>query len=223
MAIQDREPPKLVHKLVFSMPAGTPAVGLLAATRDFLREEFGGKHRYAFVLHEDRPQPHVHVVVRARSRHGERLNIRKETLRHWRQGFARHLGEHGIAANATERAVRGQARAPKSDRIYRTQLRGDSTHMRERAHAVASELAKGKLVVEPGQAQLLRTRREVTDGWRAVANMLRSDGQHELASKVDQFIGRMPPPLTDKQWIASKLMEHARARHGPEHERSYSR
>jgi hypothetical protein len=60
-----RKPPKLVHKLMFSMPPGTPADGLLAATSNFLREEFALKHRYAFVLHTDEPHPHVHAVVKA--------------------------------------------------------------------------------------------------------------------------------------------------------------
>ena len=45
--------PKLVHKMIFSMPAGTPPNKVLAAVKDFAREEFGAKHRYAMVLHTD--------------------------------------------------------------------------------------------------------------------------------------------------------------------------
>lgn len=90
-AANRRQPPKLVHKLIFSMPAGTPSDKVLSAVRDFAREEFGLKHRYAMVLHTDEPHPHVHVVVKAVSEDGVRLNIRKETLRGWREGFARHL------------------------------------------------------------------------------------------------------------------------------------
>jgi len=36
--------PKLVHKVVFSMPAGTPPEGLLRGVRNFARETFGAKH-----------------------------------------------------------------------------------------------------------------------------------------------------------------------------------
>ena len=43
--------PKLVHKMIFSMPAGTPPEKVLAAVKNFAREEFGAKHRYAMVLH----------------------------------------------------------------------------------------------------------------------------------------------------------------------------
>jgi len=46
-----RSPPRLVHKLMFSMPAGTPPDNVLAAVKKFAREEFGLKHRYAMVLH----------------------------------------------------------------------------------------------------------------------------------------------------------------------------
>ena len=98
--------PKLVHKILFSMPPGTPPEKLLAAVKDFAREEFALKHRYAMVLHTDEPHPHVHMVVKALSEQGVRLNIRKGTLREWRSKFAHHLRQHGVAANATERAVR---------------------------------------------------------------------------------------------------------------------
>jgi len=108
--IRGRPAPKLVHKLMFSMPQGTPPQGVLAAVRNFTREEFALKNRYAMVLHTDEPHPHVHVVVKAMSEQGERLNIRKATLREWRREFARHLRAQGIAANATERFVRGETK-----------------------------------------------------------------------------------------------------------------
>ena len=125
-----RAPPKLVHKVMFSMPAGTPPDKVLAAVRNFAREEFGLKHRYAMVLHTDEPHPHVHVVVKAISEQGVRLNIRKTTLREWRREFARHLRALGVAANATDRAVRGQSRSPKHDAIYRAEQRGESRSTR---------------------------------------------------------------------------------------------
>ena len=42
-------------------------------------------------LHTDTPRPHVHVVIKAVSEQGQRLHIRKATLRDWRSEFARHL------------------------------------------------------------------------------------------------------------------------------------
>src|SRR6516165_6845237 len=129
--LKDRSPPKLVHKILFSMPAGTPPKKVLEAVKDFAREEFALKHRYAVVLHTDEPHPHVHMVVKAMSERGVRLNIRKETLRQWRQRFAEQLHREGVVANATERAVRGQPRTRKLDGIYRAAQRGDSAHTRD--------------------------------------------------------------------------------------------
>jgi hypothetical protein len=46
-AASGRKPAKLVHNIVLSMPAGTPAAGVLEASRAFAREQFALKHRYA--------------------------------------------------------------------------------------------------------------------------------------------------------------------------------
>ena len=74
-----------------SMPKGTPPEKLLLASRDFAREQFALKHRYALAMHTDQDHPHVHLVVKAVSEDGKRLNIRKATLREWRGLFAQHL------------------------------------------------------------------------------------------------------------------------------------
>ena len=70
---EDRAPPKMVHKLLFSMPAGTPPRKVLDAVKTFAREEFALQHRYVMVLHTDEPHPHVHLVVKATSEQGRRL------------------------------------------------------------------------------------------------------------------------------------------------------
>jgi hypothetical protein len=79
------------------------------------------------VLHTDEPHPHVHMVVKAVSEQGARLNIRKATLREWRKEFARQLRAHGVEANATERAVRGSRLPAKLDGIYRAEQRVSPT------------------------------------------------------------------------------------------------
>jgi len=99
------KPPKLVHKIIFSMPRGTPPDKLLLAVRDLVREEFP-PHRYALGLHTDEPHLHVHVIVKATGEQGRRLNIRKATLWGWREGFARLLRSRGVPAKATRRATR---------------------------------------------------------------------------------------------------------------------
>jgi hypothetical protein len=191
--------PKLVHKIVLSMPPGTPAKGVFEAARNFAREEFALKHRYALVLHTDEPHPHVHLVVKAVSEQGERLNVRKSTLREWRREFARHLRDQGLAANATERAVRGESRTHKKDGIYRATLRGDSSYARAQALAVLREALRREPAPEPGKATLKATRLAVARGWQAVAEILKEEGNADLARQSERFANEMPRPQTDKE------------------------
>jgi len=205
-----RQAPKLIHKVVFSMPVGTPPDKVLTAVRNFAREEFALHHRYALALHTDDDHPHVHLVLKAVSEQGVRLNIRNATRRHWRAQFARHLRALGVPANATERAVRGQTRKAKRDGIYRASLRGESTVLRTQAQAVATELLKGHARVDPGLQKLLETRQAVEGGWRAVARRLAREGRPELAGEVMDFIRQMTPPRTERELLASELVRRAR-------------
>ncbi|HEV7607230.1 MAG TPA: relaxase/mobilization nuclease domain-containing protein [Steroidobacteraceae bacterium] len=208
--VPGRKPVKLVHNIVLSMPAGTPAAGVLEASRAFAREQFALKHRYALVLHTDQPHPHVHLVVKATNEQGRRMNIRKETLREWRRQFASHLRAQGIAANTTERVVRGVTKPQKRDGIYRAMRAGRSTHMRARVEGVAAELRAGGIQLEPCKAEILGTSRSVVRGWLSVREALRAEGREGLANEVDRYIRGMPSPQTEREWLAQALKERAR-------------
>src|ERR1700683_2533732 len=201
-----RPPPKLVHKLMFSMPAGTPPDKVLAAVKNFAREEFALKHRYAMVLHTDEPHPHVHVLVKALSEQGERLNIRKTTLRCWRREFARNLRALGVAANATERAVRGKSRPPKRDGIYRAMERGHSTWWQERVATLSQADWKTRVAEWESKETLLHTRKAVQSGWIAAATLLDRTTSGHLGDHVLQFLGRMVPPRTENELLRSDLL-----------------
>lgn len=205
---KDWAPPRLVHKILFSMPPGTPPKKVLEAVKNFAREEFALQHRYAMVLHTDEPHPHVHLVVKAVSEQGVRLNIRKATLRKWRSEFADHLRRLGVPANATERAVRGSPRPPVSDGVYRASQRGESTVLQEigRADPRSARSSTGK-------AKLLETREAVRHGWMAVSDLLRDDGRVELAVRVKRFVEQMPPPRTEREL---RMHAVARDRHPPD-------
>jgi hypothetical protein len=203
-----RKPTKLVHNIVFSMPVGTPPDKLLAAVRHFAQEKFALQHRYAMVLHTDHDHPHVHLVLKAMSEDGVRLNIRKATLREWRRDFAGALRSQGVAANATERAVRGVSRTSSTDGIYRAMRRGESRFVQDRAIAVARDLSAGRAHAGAGKESLVRTRKAVENGWLRASELLDRQGERELASEVRQFVYRMPPPRTDREWLAAELREH---------------
>lgn len=207
-----RKPPRMVHKLIFSMPQGTPPDKVLEATRNFAREEFGLQHRYALALHTDEPHPHVHVVVKALSEAGVRLNIKRATLRAWRQQFAQHLRAVGVEANATERVARGETQIQKLDGIFRAAARGESTHMRKRYRDVGAALAQGQYRAGSMETRIVRTRGLVVDGWRAVARTLSAQGEETLAREVQSFIAGFREPKSEQQQIADHLISRNRER-----------
>ena len=146
-SIRGRKPPKLVHNMIFSMPPGTPSGKVLQAVRKLALNEWQSKHRYAMALHTDDDHPHVHVVVKAVSEQGQRLNIKKATLRAWRQQFALNLRELGVAANATERAVRGETKTHRSDGAWRAANREGSTLAQERERWILREWSEGRFTL----------------------------------------------------------------------------
>src|SRR5580704_10915252 len=157
-SIRGRKLPKLVHNIIFSMPPGTPSDKVLRAVRKLALNEWQFKHRYAMALHTDDDHPHVHVVLKARSEQGRRLNIKKATLRAWRQQFAANLRELGVAANATERAVRGETKTHRSDGAWRAANREGSTLIQERERRILRGWEEGKLTVGTGEKKLKNTR-----------------------------------------------------------------
>ena len=210
-AISGRKPPKLIHKLMFSMRAGTSPDKVLSAVRNFAREQFWGQHRYAFALHTDEEHPHVHLVLKAVSEQGVRLNIRKATLRHWRSEFARNLRLLGVPANATERAVRGRDQKSKKDGIYRASQRGDSTYLRAQTESIARDLMKGDIRLERGKRRLIETRNQIVRGWAQMVTVLKKNKDLVLADQVRSFAAGFFPPLTDREWIAKELISNVRA------------
>jgi hypothetical protein len=208
--------PKLVHKIVLSMPAGTPPEGLLRSARAFVRETCGAKHRYAMVLHTDEPHPHVHLVVKAVSEEGVRLNIRKATLREWRREFARHLRAEGISANATDRAVRGAARANLSDGMYRAMQHGASRRILGHLGSPGAERDTASEASSRGSLQ--HTRAQVERGWLAAAEILDLQGQRDLAWYARRFVDALPPVRTDRELL--RQVVRRREREPPQQERN---
>jgi hypothetical protein len=188
------------------MPPGTPPKRVLEAVKNFAREEFGLQHRYAMVLHTDEPHPHVHLVLKAVSEQGVRLNIRKDTLRRWRSEFAAHLRRLGVAANATERAVRGSVRPPVSDGVYRTSQRGESTVVQARARCDPRSAAAGS-----AKAKLAQTREAVRRGWAAVSDLLRNEQRYDLAMRVHRFAEQMPAPQTEHELLIQMMTKERSA------------
>jgi len=200
-----RRPTKLVHNIVLSMPAPTPADKVLAAARQFARQKFA-RHRYAMVLHTDQQHPHVHLVVKAENELGRRLHIDKQLLRDWREDFAQLMREQGIAANATPRAIRGENKNKRREGIFKAQRYGKSTAMRDRVIGIATELSRTGTVEDPARARLLETRKTLVSAWMRAAEVLDAQGEEVLAGEVRYFAKHLPPALTDRQRLAAEFL-----------------
>ena len=143
------------------------------------------------------------------SEQGKRLNIRKATLRAWRIQFVAHLRELGVAANATERAVRGQSKTFLPDAIYRVNEdpKRESTYLQERAKTIYGDLRRnGGLTPDPGNEKLLATRRTIDRGWREVSLMLAATGDRVLAERVQGFLDDMPRPRTGSEVLLQEIL-----------------
>jgi hypothetical protein len=53
---------------------------------------------------------------------------------------------------------------------------------------------------------MLDTRGEVLGRWSEVENALRAEGRVGLANEVGRFMAGMPPPRTEREWLALALI-----------------
>lgn len=212
---------KLVHNIVLSMPLGTPPEKVLNAAREFARENFAQEYRYAMVLHTDQPHPHVHLVVKCNHEFHprKRVYIRKNTLRQWRDHFARLMRDQGVAASATPRHARSQARElyiygyvirrlrafwaheqwPVLKRSH-VRLSHASTFARERVTGGSRSLRAGQATSATGK-DVMHTTRDAVAGWRAVAADLREQGDDGLAAQVNRVPIRIGVQRIAARWI----------------------
>ena len=206
--------PKLVHNIVLSMPAGTSPSRLLAASREFAREEFALQHRYAMVLHTDQAHPHVHLVVSAHRREGGRLNIRKADLRRWREQFARQLRRQGVAANATPAPLRGRLSDHQKDGIFRAAQRGESRVEWERERQAIRDTGSGPAGRSASLGRISQTAKAVQHDWLLTGAALESQGLNRLAAEVERFRRSLSVPRT-RQERAMPAFAHSRAEPPP--------
>lgn len=174
--------------IMLSMPRGTDPLAVQRAAREFAQAELAG-HKYVMVLHDHQANPHVHISVRAESRHGKRLNPRKADLHRWRETFAEKLRGQGIEAEATRQATRG--RDKNYDTLWRLKARQDGRLRTTRPGSKATAAARA-------------TRAQAVEAWMHVGKALARSGNAEdrkLASEIAAFIKEMPlsqvaPPRT---------------------------
>jgi type IV secretion system T-DNA border endonuclease VirD2 len=201
---------KIVHNLIFSMPAGTDAAKLHKAVQNFARDEFFGDRPYLMVLHEPETDPsskkaehpHVHMVIRAEGFDRKRLHIRKATLEAWRTKFAERLREQGVEANATIREVRGKTRKAKKNALVRLDADKRDSRVRNSKFEQARRDAEQGISPQPWDAKIANRRAKVVEAYKSVASDLRREGDATLAAEVEEFANNLPPIETERQHLA---------------------
>jgi hypothetical protein len=182
--------------IMLSMPRGTDPLAVQRAAREFAQAELAG-HKYVMVLHDHQANPHVHISVRAESRHGKRLNPRKADLHRWRETFADKLRGCGIDAEATRQATRGatgyypalwQIKASEGRRLMKA-----PRTLKESAGAKAS-------------------RETACAAWREIAAALAAssiEADRKLARSIEAFAAGMT-----LQPVPARGQERGQVRHG---------
>jgi hypothetical protein len=176
--IEKTSPRREAFNIMLSMPRGIDLV-VQEAAREFAAGELAD-HRYVLVPHDHQANPHVHISVRAESRHGERLNPRKADLQRWRETFAEKLRGWGIEAEATRQATRGE-------------LRNYEPLWRGKAHEeLRLTTRRERFKTGPGSE---RSREEAVIAWMQIVRALQGSdaaADRALAARVHQFVLSTP-------------------------------
>jgi hypothetical protein len=186
------------YNIMLSMPHGTDPMSVQRAVREFARVELDG-YKYVMVLHAHQANPHVHISVRAESKHGERLNPRKADLQRWRETFAERLREWGTDAEATRQATRGRSR--NYEPLWRIKAREDD---RLRSDSAASSSKKG--------ARARTTRAEAAEAWVHVAQALAASGDEadrDLARAITSFLTEISSHTTVADRVNTQALRHS--------------
>jgi hypothetical protein len=161
--------------IMLSMPRGTDPLTVQWAAREFAKVELAD-HKVVMVLHDHQANPHVHISVRAESKHGKRLNPRKTDLHRWRETFAEKLRERGVEAEATRQATRGNSR--NYEPLWRIKAREDG-----RLRTILADSKSG--------AKARATRAAALESWKHVGRTLAlsgDPGDRDLARSITDFL-----------------------------------
>ena len=134
-------------------------------------------------LHDHQANPHVHISVRAESKHGKRLNPREADLHRWRETFAEKLRDRGVEAEATRQATRGHSR--NYDPLWRIKAREDGRLRTSRPSTKSGTQSRA-------------TRAEVVEAWMQLGRALAVSGGpagRDLARSIARSYRRCHRPF----------------------------
>jgi hypothetical protein len=187
---------------MLSMPRGTDPLLVQRAVREFAKMGFAD-HRYVMVLHDHHAYLHVHLSVRAESKHGQRLNPRKADMHRWREVFAERLREWGVDAGATRQPTRGEQR--KHADLWRGKAK-EQGRLREVVTPKATAPNKSG-------ARALDTRREAQHAWAKIAIALRDSvdlADQALSKSIQGYLSKLPSAVELSRHFKAKQAQKVR-------------
>lgn len=187
--IEDVSDRREAFNIMLSMPRGTDPLTVQWAAREFAKIELAD-HKYVMVLHDHQANPHVHISVRAESKHGRRLNPRKTDLHRWRETFAEKLRERGVEAEASRQATRGSSR--NYDPLWRIKAREEGRLRTTRPSAKSS-------------AGVRKISAESLEAWQRLKGALEASHEpadHQLARGIADFFRGPIERSRNMEWPA---------------------
>ena len=181
--------------LQVSAPPGTDRAAFRNAARAFAGRAFGAGYDYALTSHEDESHPHVHILVVRDGTKNVYLGNSKSDLQRYREIMAEAAGDHGIAMNATPRAMRAVAEKGEKMAVRKARERAGTSQVDEKAAAeVLAEMAGGPVPDRPWILAMAR---------RAAAER---EAYEDLAQSFDAIGTRMGEDDTGMMRSAGRLV-----------------
>src|SRR5262249_41489715 len=101
--------------------------------RTVLGSYFEG-HESVFAIHQDRPHPHAHAIIKMRNREsGKKLRLGISEIFKVREAFAKAACEQGIELAASPRAARGVGQKATRQALYYMKKRGIKLNVEKQA------------------------------------------------------------------------------------------
>jgi len=203
-----------VH-IAFSMPKGSDPEALRGAVRTVLNESFSG-HEAVFAIHQDRPHPHAHVIVKMRNRKsGKQLRLNRPEIYHLREVFAEAAREEGVELAVSPRAARGVGRKGVSQAVYQLRRRGITPNVdKEAERSWARDMLERRWEEKPWEQAMAERNKREREAYQKEAEELRKtaelksqqESQRLLkdAQLLEQFAKRMPKAKSRRQEFMEK-------------------
>jgi len=196
--------------IILSMPKGVNKEDVRKGARGFAKKQFGLNYQYAFALHDDTDNPHVHLVIKNLGFDNKRLHVKKGDPQKWRKTFASELNKLGVNASATHRTVRGVIKKSTKQAVY--QIRKDENRLAKTDVAKKIEAVKeyqGKYKPnKPWEKRISERQAHVRKTWLQASKDLAKSARtedRELSKDILIFVNTMPPMKTERHEMLEQI------------------